>query len=284
MPRIIAGDHAANQLWRRALAEGDVTGPFSVSWNIAGDCLSPIDVHVEGEGCEQTLPPKPVKVIGRVHHIPADRLGPVYAKRARVPYRRWVKHFTDLQVRCRQCQNCLRHRQRLWAARVRTELTNYMAVGCRTWFGTLTLSPEQQFMALTTARAAWSTGGSDLEQHTDDASYFIERHKVISRWLTLYLKRVRKESGQRFRYLLVCEKHKSGLPHYHILIHEDGPLSHIGKRILQKQWIHGFSRWKLVEDMRQGTYLCKYLSKSPEARVRASRLYGNVHIDPHPVI
>lgn len=181
--------------------------------------------------------------------------------------------WIDIEVRCRRCENCLRLRQRHWTARVHAELAAHDIIGARTWFGTITLRPEDHFRALVTARLESSAGGFDLDRCSDE-EIFAARHRIISRWLTLYLKRVRKQAKVPFRYLLVCEKHKSGLPHYHILVHEDGPLREIPKRILQEQWPHGFTRWKLVEDRRQGAYLTKYLSKTLEARVRASRFYG----------
>lgn len=225
---------------------------------------------------------KPIRVVGRTHHIPPDRARPRPGS-ARRPGSRWVRRWVDLEVRCRRCANCLAMRRRMWSARVKFELTAHAMIGARTWFGTLTLSPEQQFIALATARKEATTSGQDFDIDKTDEQQFIARHRTISRWLTLYLKRVRKQAGVPFRYLLVCEKHKSGLPHYHILIHEDSASSQIPKRILNDQWIHGFSRWKLVEDLRQGTYLCKYLAKSPEARVRASGQYGRI-ANPPPVV
>lgn len=105
---------------------------------------------------------------------------------------------------------------------------------------------------------------------------FVQRHKTIARWLTLWVKRVRKNSGAPIRYLLVCEAHKSGLPHYHMLLHERSPELQVRKRMLQAEWqAYGFTNCKLVEqDQHAARYVSKYLAKSALARVRASVRYG----------
>ena len=282
MPTVVVSDAMVAHFFREAFADGDIRSLVSATRNLAGDCSSPVTVTLEGEGAEQAPAYRPIKVVGKTHHIPPERARPRPGS-SRRPGRRWMRRWIDLEVRCRRCSNCLAHRRRLWSARVASELRSHEAIGARTWFGTLTLSPEQQFIALAQARTEWARAGKDFDKDNTEEQQFILRHRTISRWLTLYLKRVRKQASVPFRYLLVCEKHKSGLPHYHILIHEDGPGRNIPKRILNDQWIHGFSRWKLVEDLRQGTYLCKYLAKSPEARVRASGHYGRVPLGPTPL-
>lgn len=136
----------------------------------------------------------------------------------------------------------------------------------RTWFSTWTLRPEDHYAALVAGVAR--VGGDDE---------FYARHVQISEGLlTPYLKRVRKESGAVIRYILVAERHKSGLPHYHGLIHEVG--LPVRKRTLVDQWRSGFSSHKLVKDenLRVAAYVAKYLSKSNEARVRASIGYGHI--------
>src|SRR3546814_8298459 len=86
-----------------------------------------------------------------------------------------------------------------------------------------------------------------------------------------WLKRVRSVTGVPLRYLLVVEPHDDGFPHFHILMHEqDSP---VRKALLEEQWRSGFSHWRLVknEDPRSVYYACKYLTKSHQTRVRASR-------------
>lgn len=169
-----------------------------------------------------------------------------------------------MEVRCRKCEGCLRARARLWTARAIDETK----VSARTWFGTLTLSQERQLWARYSAlkRIGEKIGDPDAE------NVFRESVVVLNKELTLFLKRVRKV--ERFRYLLVTEAHKSGLPHFHILIHEyEGRIS---KRDLEDKWRFGFSHWRLVPTGNEAAcgYCCKYLAKSALTRVRASEDYG----------
>lgn len=176
--------------------------------------------------------------------------------------------WITMYVECRACPACLRRRAWEWRGRAAAEL----AGARRTWFGTITLGPEAH--ALMAARAAYSLSleGKDFEALSREAQFSARHHQCNSE-LTRYLKRVRKESGS-FRYLLVTEAHKSGLPHYHCLLHEkeDGQVKH---KCLQDQWRLGFTKWKLAE-ARSAAYCTKYLTKSAQARVRASQLYGDL--------
>lgn len=173
---------------------------------------------------------------------------------------------------CRRCQTCLKRHARLWRERAFIEIQESE----RTWFGTLTLSPDEHIrvdhLAATRERDFWSLSPDKK---------FAARKKVIGREITLYLKRLRKEGGVPFRYLCVYETHNSedtsdfmrGRPHMHFLLHEfAGP---IRKRSLDAQWKLGFSKWKLTDGMEAAWYVSKYISKAVDARVRASLRYGN---------
>jgi len=94
---------------------------------------------------------------------------------------------------------------------------------------------------------------------------------TIMKWYTDYMKRVRKQSGAPLRYLLAVEEHKDGFPHLHALVHEWG--TEVGKRALQGTWLYGHSHVKLA-DLAAAKYVCKYVTKSPVARLRASLHYG----------
>lgn len=172
----------------------------------------------------------------------------------------------ELVTRCRKCLACRQHRARLWRRRAYAEILH----ATRTWFGTLTLSPEAQYRFLMLARKNFGEGFDELSADRQ----FGLRCRAIGPEITKYLKRVRKQSGAGLRYMLVAEAHKSGLPHFHILVHErnvDEPVRH---SCLTGQWALGFSHYKLVEDPKAGGYVAKYLSKSVLARVRASQRYG----------
>ena len=175
----------------------------------------------------------------------------------------------EMNNRCRKCANCLAHRQRLWTARAMDEI----AAASRTWFGTLTIEPYAQFTFGLRAAARVALTRREEFSALTPTEQFKYRVDQIAPEITTYLKRVRKEAGVPLRYLLVSEAHKSGLPHFHILVHE--PLGPIRKATLKDQWKLGFTRWKLVEqDQRAARYVCKYLSKDAETRVRASLRYG----------
>lgn len=219
----------------------------TTEWNKAGNCLSPLDVWLEG-----APPPGPngVRVFDRTVH----RRGPQYVA---------------LKTRCRKCTNCLVVRQLHWRDRAKVEVSR----AARTWFGTLTLRPEEHYKVLAEAVKLSKLSQSEFAALSSDQQ-FAFRCKVIYRHVQGWLKRVRKVSGVPLRYLCVAEAHKSGLPHLHVLIHETGAGQTVRKKVLQGQWLLGFSAMKLA-DPEAASYLCKYLSKSVAARVRASIAYGD---------
>jgi hypothetical protein len=126
---------------------------------------------------------------------------------------------------------------------------------------------------LSLARATAARKGIDLETLTDEKQ-FVARNAEISKEITRYIKRVRHHSRASLRYLVVTEAHKSGDPHYHMLLHEVSQDEPVRKAILKDCWDLGFTHHKLVENERHASYVCKYLSKSMSARVRASQRYG----------
>lgn len=184
-------------------------------------------------------------------------------------------HVTDgrsieLDVRCRRCPNCLKARAAHW--RMRAEVETRQSV--RSWFGTLTLRPDAHFDVLSRSRLRLASNGFDFDA-LDAEDRFTERHRTLNPDLTLYMKRLRKESGALLRSICVAEAHKSGLPHYHMLVHEPSEQP-IRYKTLVGQWRLGFSSWKLVaeQDPKAAAYVCKYLAKSAISRVRASLGYG----------
>lgn len=229
---------------------GQLTATRQVSWDVSGRCSSPI--RVERTARKSAHPTE-------FHEVMAKH--------------RQGFSAVDIDVPCRKCPACLAKRARQWAMRARLEI----ARNTRTWFGTLTLSPANHYLMQLRAEYALGDKGTAWDKLTATEK-FDHRHREISKEITLWLKRVRKESGAMFRYILVAEAHKSGLPHYHLLLHEWSPLYPIRHSILAKQWKLGFTQFKLVDqsdpEQRTAWYVCKYLSKSAVARVRASGAYG----------
>lgn len=157
----------------------------------------------------------------------------------------------------------------MWAARAMHEVRN----ANRTWFGTFTLSPDSHYAMQ--CRAVIEAASRAIPTSELDAAEMLKRQsREVEKELTLYMKRLRKQYGSRsLRYLLVREKHKSGLPHWHCLIHEIGEEA-IKYRTLKLGWTWGHTTFKLLEDERAAFYVAKYLGKSNEGRVRASVRYG----------
>lgn len=152
--------------------------------------------------------------------------------------------------------------------------------GRRTWFGTLTLAPEYQARLLEEARARWllENASSSVVPEWWDEPHCDERFRlcrnVLKEWVQLYWKRLRK-GGAEFKYFLVFERHKSGLPHIHWLLHETG--DPIRLKQLSQAWPFGFTKVKLVkgEDTRKAAYyVSKYLGKNQQSRQIASLRYA----------
>lgn len=172
-----------------------------------------------------------------------------------------------LHTRCRKCDRCRRARAALWRMRAEQE----MRISCRTWFATFTLAPSDMFYYLSKARCA--AGYRDYDA-LSQSEKFTRLCWAISPAFTKMFKRLRKNTGAKFKYLLVAEAHKSGLPHYHALFHEKNPHKPLRYRALRAEWPHGFDAFKLAEKWRPA-YVCKYLTKVLPVRVRASQHYGS---------
>lgn len=235
-------------------------GLLEVRWHCAGNCLLPVRTLFEGR--------------------PEGRVFTHFGSAGALP-RREFTYYGDghdydvgmsllLMSRCRRCEPCLKARAYSWSERAKWELGHAR----RTWFGTLTLRPEEHYLAECRARQELIARSVDFDGLRSE-DQFKARHNAVGPELTKWLKRVRKESGATLRYLLVAEAHKTGLPHYHLLVHERSG-SAVGERTLRRQWTLGHSKFNLVDegDPRAARYVCKYLAKAAEARVRASIRYG----------
>lgn len=162
----------------------------------------------------------------------------------------------DMEAPCRKCDGCLRVKRLEWSTRCATEIRR----STRTWMATFTYTPQNHFFCKLRA------GKKSHEWQ-------------VARDVAKFMKRLRTNFKQRIAYMYVLERHKSGLPHAHALIHERS-LRGLRKRELQDTWSYGFSTFKLIEldqgasVQRASRYVVKYLQKEQEARVRASLKYG----------
>lgn len=219
-------------------------------WDVSGRCESPRLVEMTGRPAADWI----------------RRLRYITVRRGTA-----TSLHVELVTPCRRCPACLKARSRMWAARAMHEIRE----AHRTWFCTYTLRPEAHYVMQCRAVAiADSRSIPVAELHGEDL--LNRQSSEVAKELTLMLKRLRKKFGTNsMRYLLVREKHKSGLPHWHAFVHECGEAK-ITHRALTEEWEWGFSKVKLVEegDPRAAFYVAKYLGKSNEARVRASLGYG----------
>lgn len=212
---------------------------------MAGNCQRPVRVTVKSQPLRKTRE----RVWKRGRNVPM-----------------WL--YADAP--CRKCPACLRRRAAMWRMRAMTEWSR----SSRTWLGTLTFEPDMRYLHVSRARALCFHNGIDYDALEPDEQYD-ELHRQCSRELTLFVKRLRSATGASLRYLIVAEAHKSGDPHYHLLVHESSTDEPVLYRHLKSAWTAGFSAWKLVKDERGLTYATKYLVKDARARVRASVAYGN---------
>ena len=188
--------------------------------------------------------------------------------------------FVTTLTRCRKCRPCRLARMGYWARAAMEHTETTAEENRRSWFGTLTLSAEWQQRFLEEARFRWANRvarSSAIPDWWDDPTCderFAEVRAVLVEEVQKYWKRLRKK-GHAFKYLLVFERHKSGLPHMHFMLHETD--AKILARQLREEWPYGFTKMKLVKgpDVRRAAwYVTKYLSKSVQARQIASLGYA----------
>lgn len=205
------------------------------------------------------------------------------------PGRRIRSIAVVLSVRCRRCEWCRKMRQRFWVGRAMAEFE----AAPRTYMGTLTASIEEHYVLDTAARIRHAKHGDDFDG-LSSAKKFEARCIELGAHVTLWIKRLR-ERGAEFRYLMIAEAHNSertntdmiDRPHVHMLIHErwcgsfggvperfGGKLMLPDKAMPRANWPLGFTRFEMCESAKPAVYLCKYLVKSAQVRIRNSQRYG----------
>lgn len=235
-------------LMAHALAHGATRVHLNrVRWNMSENCEDPHTTYV----------------IGRPGKDTGDKWGYITVTRTSAQ-----PGTVELVTRCRKCAPCRKARSNLWRYRIKAETLS----ASRTWMGTLTLGPQHQFQMRSRARKK----REDFDG-LDEITQFKLVADQIRKEITLFLKRVRNNSnGVRFRYVVVCERHKSGLPHFHVLVHEPNLNGQIKWSTLTAAWRLGFSKFKLVDHIDGATYVAKYLQEDASSRVMASQKYGQL--------
>jgi hypothetical protein len=223
--------------------------------------------------------------------------------------------FVDVITRCRKCQTCLDNKSRFWTGRAMDEFhaasANYMVTltirpEMHYHFDARMQHDYFRGNKLIREKVGPLNGLAP-------ATLFRLRAREIGYEITDFLKRIRKRA--EFRYLLVAERHMKdpnspvfGRPHFHVLLHEGvSPLvlpdewqpqkgyctagcKHKSGRVLlherdgtvhdhafvRTQWPHGHTTVVRCMDVNSAVYVCKYVSKDPMARIRASIGYGKI--------
>jgi hypothetical protein len=251
------GLQGADLLARKALANGGQLLRFgSTFWDVSADCEKSAGVTVTGTHFRGT------------YNVPEGGFTAFQGAVRRDPRPQAI----HLQVRCGRCARCRRFRRRLWTHRALIEC----ARARRTWLCTMTASPDDHYRYICAASRRGETAGFEYDRLTVEEKYG-EQCKEMGRDLTLFVKRLRKESGAKLRAMWVFEPHKSGAPHIHGLLHEVG--EGVTWRMLSRQWMAGHSRFNLLTSGRGANYAAKYLGKHVGIRIRASRHYGQSTYD-----
>ncbi|MBR1134130.1 rolling circle replication-associated protein [Bradyrhizobium iriomotense] len=180
-----------------------------------------------------------------------------------------------MHVRCRKCERCRRMRRADWFERAKAELQQAE----RSWFVTLTFNDITQFKALALARKKATARSLVWETLTPDVQFTLHAAAAYTEYVQKFWKRVRKSTGGNIRLLAVAEAgDENQRLHFHAFVHQQHGSKPVGERDLRSKW-RGFGcGWleaKLVDDNPKGAgYVCKYIAKGNEARVRASARYG----------
>lgn len=163
----------------------------------------------------------------------------------------------------------------MWAGRAALEF----AQSWRTWLGTLTFAPHERYRVLAAVRLRLAVEGVSFDALSEG-----ERFRELAAELWPHLRNMVKRlrfAGMELRYLVACEPHRDGFPHFHVLLHEQRHHAGVGRRQIEAQWRDGQSgvalghaSFKLVRDVDGARYACKYLGKTATDRVRASQHYG----------
>lgn len=260
----------AGLLLRKALGAGATrTGLLSARWDISGSCTDPYWTTYQGR--------PEVNVVNRRSEWDESTRNTHFEY---VPGKRGTI-YVDIGTRCRRCDKCRQYRRWLWQFRMTEELRRAV----RSWYGTLTLRPDVQYRVLTETRQYLRGRGVRWEDLSED-EFFRAHAGFALKEVTKYIKRFRKQAyGPKgkapFKWVCVTERHKSGLPHFHMLVHEVEmrPIPH---RILSGSWGQGFEKWRLVKLDENpkivAGYLCAYLQKDFSTRIRNSEKYGEQQI------
>jgi len=265
MERTISPDRFTALAFRAFESGSAVYDGHGLTWPVSGSCEAPVTVTLVSQRPSSLSRPMAVRgqnvqvleefpdetmLIHRSHRVYDLIETPSPLTMITAP------QFMSIVVRCRKCPECILHRRAMWTARA---LCEFKATPERTWFITLTYHPDARMRLMYEAKKKY--GNTDFKSLAAASGIRV----------TKFLKRIRKNTKAKIRYMVVHEEHRDGFPHVHMLVHEQS--RHVSKRELSREWPFGFSVIKLADQSR-AVYVCKYINKVSAARVRASHHYG----------
>lgn len=181
---------------------------------------------------------------------------------------RAVRYEALTYGRCRKCRCCLAADRMKWAARCAVEAARTY----RSWFWTCTFDWRHVQVA----------GQDPLDTAREKFTKAIKRlRKGFRGPPEKGFPKGRSYAAVDVRYLAVFERHKTGLPHIHCIVHEVSP--GLTYRHLSRVWKHlGFCEAHVLDDYEGAAvaagYAAKYIRKDAAgyARVRSSVGYGKI--------
>jgi hypothetical protein len=254
-------------------------------------CEKPILLDLEGWGHMADIVPSMGVVSGRSLDVGDIKGGEASANR----FAAYLRAATvAMLVPCRDCAGCRRWKRSLWTRRCKAEWTHSSLAGGKSYFATLTFAPDIHYRVtcLLEGRPEWKDATKEQR--------FCMRDQVAYPFVQKFLKRLRRGlkrlgfPGVKPRYIAVAEAHKTGLPHYHLVIHVDDVPKGFGKRAIEAAWEKssrevkvpglpdlpnrigrpGWIKVKLARSEQVAGYMAKYMGKDQSSRVKASTGYG----------
>lgn len=192
------------------------------------------------------------------------------------------------EYRCGKCGPCREHRRKTWMARAVVEHNR----SARSWMVTFTLSPAWQAELSVKADKLYRQKHANADLPTSKQERLDLKMRVLKRLIGRWLRVLAGpgSTASKRAYVLVAELHKSGEPHFHMLIHEreagsifrdeDCHFTRRGEYFVgdesraKKLWRFGFCRISMCKDEAGAVYVMKYLAKTQTYRVAASQHYG----------
>lgn len=262
------------------------TGNFAI--DLSKSCETPVVSTWSAPPGDPDAPSKGVSPDGEVVDFPSG----------------WL--VAEATVPCRRCWACGRAKAFSWSLRVQNEL----AAHPKTEFITMTFRREQRRSLLAEAAIVLADNPSfDNGKWYLPEDEVVERAERVlvtcsGRFVTRAIKRLRERVGQKLRFVGVAElhpsrpvgalsgvpdwmpTHKLHFPHWHLLVHapvDTRPTFTEQRELWRDVWKEGGKSIGFIHNetvdcsddyQAAAWYICKYMHKSIQSRIRNSIHYG----------